>query len=483
MTSPGATSVRMDESEPDASSGPGGTRRLTWLVWLTRVLIAGGVLVAAIVIFVVLFVLRATPPKTEQTGPALLVRTVVVERIDIPRVWEGFGTARAMNAADVPAQVGGRIVERPDRVEAGAEVREGDLIVRVDPTDYEQRALASQKRAEALESDLSALEIEEAALREQVRLADNEAETAQRDYDRSVEADRAGAGSASEIDLRLAALRRAQRTLETLRQQLGVVPARRARLEAQLEAELATQRIERENLSRTSITSPLDGVLQRVDVERGEWVSASQTVARVVDMTRIEIPLRLPVSARGSVSPGDRVELRPDGPDEALWSGRIARVAPEADTSTRTIAVFVEVTQEPGGAGPLLTPGRFVVGRVLSSREHPRVLVPRRAVSGDRVLLAEATDNDAERVVRGVGIRVEHYYSGTIPGHGASEREWAVLEPAASIEPGSEVVLSNLDQLVDGMLVGVRGDTGDAGTGVARDGEAPDAAETAAGGG
>lgn len=479
MTDPGATSVRANESVSGASRPAAHGRRLGWLALLTRGLLAGGVLVGALGVFAALALTRPTPPKHEGDGPALLVRTITVDRVDIPRVWEGFGTARAMDAADVPAQVGGRVVERPDRIEEGAAVSSGELLLRIDPIDYEQRVLAGQKRAEAVEADLSALEVEEANLRGQVSLAEEEERTAQRDYQRAVEARDAGAGSESEVDLRLAALRRSQRTLETLRQQLNVIPARRARLEAQLAVESATLRVDRENLTRTSVTSPLDGVLQFVGADEGEWVSTSQTVARVVDLRRIEAPLRLPMSARESVSVGDRVELRPDGPTDAAWTGRVARIAPEGDRATRTLAVYVEVAQDPArdGDGPVLSPGRFVVGRVVTSRSRPRVLAPRRAVSGDRVLLAEADAGDATRRVRAVEVRVEHYYTGTVPGQDPREREWAVLDPASSIDPGSVVILSNLDQLVEGMVVSVP-----AGDGVARDGAAPAGGATAEGG-
>ena len=148
--------------------------------------------------------------------------------------------------------------------------RAGDLIVRIDPTDYDQRLLASLKRGEALEADLSALEVEEANLRRQVELAQQEEQTASRDYDRAIEADRAGAGSPSEIDLRLGALRRAQRTLETLRQQLGVGPRRGGRgSRHSWPASWRRGGSSKRTSARTSVTSPIDGVLQLVGVEVG----------------------------------------------------------------------------------------------------------------------------------------------------------------------------------------------------------------------
>lgn len=475
------TPERQDETVPEPSAAPPARRhgeRLTWLAYLTRSLLAAGVLLVGL--FVVVF-LVSTKGETARSSPeaaAVLVETMTLDRVETPRVWEGFGTARAMESADVSAEVSGRVVERPARIEAGAGVEAGELLVRIEPLDYQQALEARESLVSAYEADLSTLEVEEARLTAQVRLAEEERQAAQRDHDRALEAQEAGAGSPGEVDRTLRALRQAERAVEALRQQLEVIPSRRARLEAQLGGERAQLRIDRENLARTSVRSPIAGVVQEVDAEVGEWVGASQRVARVVDLSRIEVPLRLPISALGSVGVGDRVELRPDGPAEAVWTGRIARIAPEGDRATRTVGVFVEVTQdasEPGAGRPLL-PGQFVVGRVLTSRRSARVLAPRRAVVGDRLMVAEPIEPGDEalegradaaslRRVRAAEIRVDFYTSGTLPGKPRRDTEWAALEPAASVDPGAQVILTNLDQLVEGMIVSVRPVEGD---GVAR---------------
>ncbi len=440
--------------------------RLTTLAYATR----GGLAVLAIVVGVLIFLfLRGTkaPPARSDLGSALLqVLTFDAHARPTARVWEGFGTARAMTSTDVRAQVSGAVIERPDAVEAGAEIGEGDTIIKIEPLDYAERISISEQRAGALEAQLSGLEVEEARLGEQLKFAVQEQDAARRDFQRVREAIAAGAGSPGELDQFESALLRSQRTLEGIRQQVEMIPSRRARLAAQLTGEQSTLRIERENLARTVVTSPIEGVLQAIDFERGEWVGAAQRVARVVDLRRIEIPLRLAMSANGSVKIGDRVELRSDGPGASVWSGRVVRIAPEIDRATRTLEIFVEVVQDPATEARPLLPGQFVVGRVWTSATSERVVLPRRAVVADRVMLAEpieAGDASIEgfdrneggelRRVRPAEVRVDYHLGGTIAGSGSDDRDWAVLDPGGAVPEGSAVILSNLDQLTEGMLV------------------------------
>ena len=455
--------------------------RLTWLAYLTRAGLAVLALGVGAMIFAFLASGKTSPSRHEAGASYLTVRALEASRRPVSRVWEGYGTARALDAAEVRAEVGGTVVERPASVEAGAPIREGETIIRIEPLDYEQRVEATQRRIDALRAQLSGLEVEEQRLTEQADFASQEEETARRDVDRVRNAQNAGAGSAGELDQAEAALLRAQRTLAGIRQQLGLIPSRRAALEAQLLGEQANLRIERENLLRTQVTSPLDGVIEAVDFERGEWVAAAQRVARIVDLSRIEIPLRLAKSSAGSVRVGDRVELAPDAMAPTRWEGTVVRISPTVDASTRTIEVFVVVEQDTAPEGGLLRPGQFVVGRVWTRQTESRIVLPRRAIVADRVMLGDPVEADDPalagvdaslratiRRVRPVEVRVDYHLGGAFTDADPSERDWAVLDPATPIEDGSIVILSNLDQLIEGMFV--RTDAGNDTDGTITDG-------------
>ncbi|MCH9057397.1 MAG: HlyD family efflux transporter periplasmic adaptor subunit, partial [Planctomycetes bacterium] len=325
-----------------------------------------GVGIAALAASIALYAaLVATKPQSEETSsvrPPALVRTIVATPVEVARAWEGFGTARAMNAADVSAEVSARVIERPEQIEAGAHVEAGDLLVRLDPIDFEQRVESAAQLAAALEADLESLTIEEFRIGEQVVLAAKEAEIRDREYARALNALESGGGNVAEVEQRLAALQRAQRELVALRQQADLIAPRRARLGAQLAGARADLALAQQDLDRTRIRAPITGVLQSIGPEVGELVGVGQAVARIVDTSRIEIPLRMPASSVHDIALGAPVSLRPDGPVASVWLGNVARIAPEADPSTRMVTLFVEVEQDHEAMGGGLMPGRFVVG-------------------------------------------------------------------------------------------------------------------------
>lgn len=420
----------------------------------------GVVAVALAVAFFAL--LRATRPVPDRVGPdvALLgVRAMVVEPVGVQRSWNGHGAVRPLRSALVAAEVGGVVVERPETIEDGVRVSAGDLLVRIDPRDYRTDLTSAERRAEGLEAQLAALDVEAERLGEQLELAQEDVALQQREVQRVREATAAGAATDLDLDRAVATLTRARRELAAVRQALDLVAPRRRDLDAQLRAARAEAERAEVNLQRTEIRSPIDGFIQEMRVEAGERLAPGQTVARIVTLTRLEVPLQVPVSAAASLAAGDAVSLRHDGPSGAEWEGRVARVSPEADVRTRSVTAYVLIEQEvpPAGVGEaesaLLLPGQYVTGRVHTSRRAPQIVVPRRAVVADEVFVLEEVRADGGTVyrVRALPVVVEGHVAGEFPQLDALERQWAVV--VEGLEPGILVAVSNLDVLREGLAV------------------------------
>ena len=351
---------------------------------------AGGLF--AIVLSVAIAVwLHSTKPEPKSSGGAvrpIVVGAISVKPVAVSRIWDGYGTVRAMDAAEIAAEVSGRVVERRKEIEAGVTVRRGDVLARLDPSDYEQRVAAAREAAASWEAQIEGLDVQERRLEEQTGFVDEEVSLLAREYERAVEALEQNAGSTSEVEGKLAVLKRSQREAAGLYQQLEMIPIRRAEFRARLRGAQAQERLAQENLERATIRAPIDGIIQSIEIQEGQRLSVGTVVARIVDMSRVEIPLRLPVSAGVSIGIGDSVVLHTDSAEAMQWSGTVARVAPEADSTTRTLTVFVEVRQDPSRGHRLLRPGQFVIGRVESAGVEDWIIVPRRAVESDRVLIA-----------------------------------------------------------------------------------------------
>lgn len=419
------------------------------LATVVRAAIGAAALIVAVLVFAVLLRTRPQAPLVPVRQDALRAEVVNVRPMEIARSWTGYGAARPVHAADVSAEIAGVVVERPVSTEEGEPIRKGDLLVAIDPIDYEQRLTQAREVLVARRAELDRLAFEEQSIRDLLALAETATQTMDREIERWNDASARGAGAPAEIDRLERDLMRIRAEELGLLERLNQIPSRRASLNAQIGSDAAAVRLAEEDFRRTRIVSPIDGFIQDVHADVGERVSVGSPVARVVDLGRVETPLGLPISAAAYVRAGDHASLRADGPTGAYWTGAVSRIAPEADADTRTITVFVEITQDPSrpdAAAPLLLPGQFVRGVVESAEVESRLLVPRRAVERDRVYVA-----DDQGLVNPVMIRVDRYIEGSFPILDPRETQWAVV--ARGLSPGARVVVSNLEDLKQGMLI------------------------------
>ncbi|MCA9298348.1 MAG: efflux RND transporter periplasmic adaptor subunit [Phycisphaerales bacterium] len=394
------------------------------------------ILAVAFLVYGVLFATRDDrAPKRDLEESGRVVRVMEVRALEIPRQWEGYATTRALRATDVRSQVQARVVER--LVEDGAAVARGDVLVRLERTDFELRLQATDARVASISAEIDGLEVETSRLEERIALAEDEFEFEKWDYETLIGLRERGSGNDREVKAAKARLDRVQRELATLRQTLELIPSRRHALQARLETEQAQRRINVQDLERTEIVSPIDGVVQSIGVDAGDLLTVNTFVARVVDLTAIEVPVQLPVGAQDSVGVGDVVALEAGERD---WEGRVERIAPESDPRSRSLTVFVVVRQQEAD----LLPGQFVRATVRSGRVRPTIIVPRRCAVGDRVLVVR------ENEIHSVAVEVGHHLEGSFD-PAPAETQWVTVRQGLS--EGDLVATSGLDALADGMFV------------------------------
>ncbi|WP_457789977.1 efflux RND transporter periplasmic adaptor subunit [Pseudomonas sp. PL-6] len=138
-----------------------------------------------------------------------------------------------------------------------------------------------------------------------------------------------------------------------------------------------------------TVTSPIAGVVQELEVREGMTLSAGQSLARINGLQRVWLEVALPEAQASGIEPGQPVEvLLPALPGESI-GGRIEALLPEANLDSRTLRLRV-VLDNPAGR---LRPGMSARVRLQHSQGSETLLVPSEAVirSGRRnlVLLAE----------------------------------------------------------------------------------------------
>lgn len=412
--------------------------------WAART-VAGVLLIALSILF--MYMLVSTAPQAETSEDARAPRSVIVIEStfkEVQRQFDGYGVADAMRHADVPTRVTSTVKELPVTSRAGNPVSAGQLIVQLDDSDFlHQRTIANQQIAD-IESQLASLMLEQRASDDRLELSREEVEIANRDFERIQEAAKRDAAPPREVDQMRQSLIAKQSALITARQQSDQLRTRRSQLVARQASEEANLRLTQQQIDRCRITSPLNGFIESVDVKMGESLMSGARVARVVDPTTIEVPLRLSAAVRSELGIGDTVNLHATGTNKSVWKGRVSRIAPEDDPTTRTTTVYVEL-QQVIGAPSYLAPGMFVRGEVETSRGSRQWIVPRRAVLNDRLLLVR------DESIKSIPVQIAHAVNMSVEETGLPDRDWLVIE--SDVQPDDLIVVTPTRSLTDGLPV------------------------------
>lgn len=366
------------------------------------------------------------PPRAVMRAEAQrLAPTTVVARV------EGFGTARADRLARLSAQVSGQVIALADGLREGAEFEADALLVRIDARDYRAQVARAESQLAAERALRARVDVEDENLAAMIATAESEWDVAQREYGRIRDLLEEGTSSERELDAARVTLQRAKRSLQELQRQRATIPQQRAQLDANIQQRQAELELARLNLERCEIRAPFAGRIEKLAVEVGEQVAPGQMLLTLLDPSLIEVPIELPISQRSRVSVGAPVSLYLESQPAFQWKGTVERIAPSADASTRTFALYVEVaaTTQPQ---PLL-PGMFVRALIDGPTLRDVLLVPRNAVRSGHIYVL-----DGDQVWRRVVTVDQHLQDRTV---------------ITGLEPGEVVITSNLDALFDGAHV------------------------------
>lgn len=173
-----------------------------------------------------------------------------------------------------------------------------------------------------------------------------------------------------------------------------------------------------------TVTSPIAGVLQDLNVREGMNLMAGDTLATINGLRSVWLDVAVPEAEALGLHKGQVVEARlPAFPGEVL-SGSIDAILPQANLDSRTLRVRVELANPDGR----LRPGLTAQVRLTRPAEGDALLVPSEAVirSGRRALVMLA---EGEGRYRPVEVRLGH----------EAEGNTQILE---GLEEGQQVVAS-----------------------------------------
>jgi len=315
----------------------------------------------------IFFVLVWTKPEAAQRPASereWIVDTVSVKKTDVRPKLRLSGRITAARDAELRPLAEGRVIEIGPNFYAGGEVREGDLLVQIDPFQYAaERDDAEAALAEA-QASLTETEAELASNTALVRF-DREQETLRkRDLDRKSKLKGKGVVAETTLDEARIAYLAARETRVTRGQTIKRLEAQIGRLQASVKrAEVRLARAER-SLVETRLVAPFDGVLVDVSVTIGKRVGANDAVARIVDSERLEALFHMSDAQFGRLAMAGGVKGRPA---EIIWragdtavrmSATLGRTQGEFDAASGGVWIYAPIRANQNTVG--LRPGAFV---------------------------------------------------------------------------------------------------------------------------
>jgi RND family efflux transporter MFP subunit len=253
--------------------------------------------------------------------------------------------------------VGGKVVEVSNALVNGGQFRKGDILLRIDPVDYQLAVTLAEAKVKDAESLLELAEEEAAAAREEWRL---------------LHADDARAGKKPPA--------------------LVAKEPQLAAAQAKLEADRADLRKAQLNLERTAIKAPFNGRVGEENVDVGQYVSPGQTLGTLysTEAAEIAVPLEgedlfwfdVPGFTSNDGVGSDAVVVADIAGKELSWPGKVVRTEGRLDERTRMINVVVQV-EKPYAQKPPLIFGLFVKVVIQGRMVESAAIIPRAALHQD----------------------------------------------------------------------------------------------------
>ncbi len=243
------------------------------------------------------------------------------------------GTLKAANSAFIKARVAGEL--QGLTVREGDAVKAGQIIARVDATEYAARLQQAQDQADAAKTQIV---------------------IAQRQFDNNKALVDQGFISKTALDTSLATLNSAQ---------------------ASHRAALANVDVAKKAVEDTVLRAPLSGIVSQRLAQPGERVGIDAKVIEVIDLARIELEASMSAADSLSVKVGQAAILQIEG-STAQVNSQVVRINPNAQAGSRSVLVYLSLNNVPG-----LRQGLFAQG-TLGTSKVSALSVPLSAIRTDK---------------------------------------------------------------------------------------------------
>lgn len=273
---------------------------------------------------------------SQKTQTAIEVAPTDVVRVKTLELVQGLaisGPLKAVNSAFVKARVAGEL--QGLTVREGDVVKSGQVIARVDSTEFQARVRQAQQQAESAKAQV---------------------EIAKRSFDNNRSLVDQGFISKTALDSSIATLSSA---------------------EANYQAARAGADVASKSLDDTVLRAPISGLIAQRLAQPGERVAIDARIVEIVDLSRLELEASVSATDSLGVQVGQTAQLAIEGASKPLQA-KVVRINPSAAASSRAVLAYLAIEPNPG-----LRQGLFAQG-ILATGMTQAPAVPLSAVRTDK---------------------------------------------------------------------------------------------------
>jgi RND family efflux transporter MFP subunit len=341
----------------------------------------------------------ASAPASMQTQIELANSDVM--KAELREITQGLavsGTVKAVNYAVIKARVPGELKEVLAR--EGDAVKTGDVLARIDPTEYQRRWQQAAEQASAAKSQM---------------------EIAQRQWDSNKALVEQGFISKAAMDNSVASYQ-------------GAIATQRAAI--------AGAEVARKALDDATLRAPFAGIVSGRAAQVGERVAIDTKIMELVDLSQLEVEVPLSPSESMDVRVGQVASLQVEDRQETV-SAKVKRISPSAQIGSRSVLIYLALDKAEG-----LRHGLFAKG-ILGLGKTQVLAVPLSAVRTDHA-------QPYVQVVEQVGDKLQVMHKTvalSVRGMDLAQPESETMVGVTGLDVGSTVLKGQVGALREGLVV------------------------------
>ncbi|HEX7361037.1 MAG TPA: efflux RND transporter periplasmic adaptor subunit [Bryobacteraceae bacterium] len=342
-------------------------------------------------------------------------------------------------------------------VDKGDKVKAGQVLVRLENTEYQEQVTQQQGHLTDLEAQLTQLQNgsrpdEIAKARADVQQAKADLANAKSSLDRTqrlfsdgVLSEQAYDDAKAKYDADLASVNSYQQTLN-----LAILGPRKeqiAQAEGQVEQAKGALAYAKTQLADTVIRAPVSGTILDRNVEKGEFVTtgfvgdkgAKGYIVTMANLKDLQVELDVDESDFPKLGPHQKGWVTTDAYPDRKYAGEIEQVSPQADRAKATIQVKVQILNPDDYLRPEMNATvNFYNDTAQSASGKPDIVIPAGAVKNGSVFVV-VNGRARKHAVTTAGASA----SGVLVKSGLIGGEEVIVNPPANLKNGQRVAVAN----------------------------------------